>query len=72
MPRTSCQGRIFTIDIAPGAGAKRGLRLSLLGISVCVRKLDSCLASWQPFIHFFLVGEQLLDARAWYGALRVP
>jgi hypothetical protein len=32
--------------------------------TACVAKLDSCLGRLgKPFIHFFLVGEQLLDAR---------
>ena len=31
------RGQIFTFDIAPGAEAMRGLRLSLLGSCVCLR-----------------------------------
>ena len=35
-------------------------------------KLDSCLGRLgKPFIHFFLVGEQLLDARALLHALEM-
>ncbi len=33
--------------------------------AACVCELDSCLGRLgKPFIHFFLIGEQLLDARA--------
>jgi len=41
------EGQIFTFDIAPGAGAKRGLRLSFLGNCVCLR--NSPRPSWQTF-----------------------
>jgi hypothetical protein len=38
----------------------------------CVAKLESCLGRFgKPLIHFFLVGEQLLNARALLHALEM-
>jgi hypothetical protein len=43
--------------------------LLLLGNCVCLR--NSPRRSWQSFIHFSLIGEQLLDARALLHALEM-
>jgi hypothetical protein len=59
----------FTFDIAAGAGAKRGLGLSLFANCVCPR--NSPRPSWRTLPSLFFVGEQLLDARALLHALEM-
>jgi hypothetical protein len=61
--------RVESLPLLTGAGAKRGLRLSLHGNCVCLR--NSPRPSGRRFIHFFLVGEQFLDPWALLHALEM-